>query len=168
MTNTELSSYSTTASLCSETVTVSGIPDITNLYYSATGTLAPILAKPGASTVTNIVSGISNTFILYGKSFETDLNFYLSSGFGSAIDDELIVRSAWFSNFQKITSAKMETISGFKLEDTFYTVSNDNIASITLPVSTLSASGGKFNFVIANEAGWSSTYLATSSILNST
>ena len=74
----------------------------------------------------------------------------------------------WFSNYQKITSAKMETISGFKLSDDFYTVSNDNIASVTLPPSTLSASGGKFNFVIANEAGWSSTYLATSSILNST
>ena len=62
----------------------------------------------------------------------------------------------------------METISGFKLSDDFYIVSNDNIASVTLPPSTLSASGGKFNFVIANEAGWSSTYLATSSILNST
>ena len=162
-----LSSYSTTAALCSETVTVSGIPDITNLYYSTTGTLAPILSSPSVpgSNITNIISGMSNTFILYGKSFDTNLSFYLSS---TTMSDESTTGEDWFSNFQKITSAKMDTISGFKLEDTFYTVSNDNIASITLPISTLSASGGKFNFVIANEAGWADTYEATSSILNST
>lgn len=160
---TGLSSYSTTASLCSETVTVSGLPDITNLYYSSTGTLVPIEGT-WTGSLTDIISGISNTFIFYGKQFDTNLNFYLSSTtMGTAADGD-----NWFSNYQKITSAKMETISGFKLSDDFYTVSNDNIASVTLPPSTLSASGGKFNFVIANEAGWSSTYLATSSILNST
>ena len=161
---TGLSSFSTTAALCSETITVSGLPDITNLYYSATGNLVPILATPEASTITNIASGISNTFILYGNSFDTSLNFYLSS---TKMDPGLTTGGGWFSNFQKITSAKMATISGFKLEDTFYTVSNDNIASVTLPVSTLSASGGKFNIVIANEAGWADTHEATSSILNS-
>ena len=161
---TGLSSYSTTAALCSETVTVSGIPDITNLYYSATGNLVPILATPEASTITNIASGISNTFIFYGKSFDTSLNFYLSS---TTMSDDSTTGGDWFSNFQKITSAKMDTISGFKLEDTFYTVSNDNIASVTLPASTLSASGGNFNFVVANEAGWADTKEATSSILNS-
>ena len=162
---TELSSYSTTAALCSETVTVSGLPDITNLYYSATGNLIPILAKPDASTITNIASGISNTFIFYGKSFDTNLNFYLSS---TTMSDDSATGEDWFTNFQKITSAKMDTISGFKLASTFYEVSNDNIASVTLPASTLSASGGKFNFVVANEAGWSDTQEATSSILNST
>jgi hypothetical protein len=161
---TGLSSYSTTAALCSETVTVSGIPDITNLYYSATGNLVPILATPEASTITNIASGISNTFIFYGNSFDTSLNFYLSS---TTMSDDSTTGGDWFSNFQKITSAKMDTISGFKLEDTFYTVSNDNIASVTLPASTLSASGGNFNFVVANEAGWADTQEATSSILNS-
>jgi len=161
---TGLSSYSTTAALCSETVTVSGIPDITNLYYSATGNLVPILAAPEASTITNIASGISNTFIFYGNSFDTSLNFYLSS---TTMSDDSTTGGDWFSNFQKITSAKMDTISGFKLEDTFYTVSNDNIASVTLPASTLSASGGNFNFVVANEAGWADTKEATSSILNS-
>jgi hypothetical protein len=160
---TGLSSFSTTASLCSETVTVSGLPDITNLYYSSTGTLVPI-AQNWSGTLTDIVSGISNTFILYGKQFDTNLNFYLSSTTMGAAS----AGANWFSNYQKITSAKMETISGFKLTDDFYIVSNDNIASITIPPSTLSASGGKFNFVVANEAGWSSTYLATSSILNST
>ena len=74
----------------------------------------------------------------------------------------------WFSNYQKITSAKMETISGFKLSDVFYEVSNDNIASVNFPASTLSASPGKFNFVVANEAGWSSSFISTSSILSST
>ena len=74
---TGLSSYSTTAALCSETVTVSGVPDITNLYYSATGNLVPILATPEASTITNIASGISNTFIFYGNSFDTSLKFLL-------------------------------------------------------------------------------------------
>tara|TARA_R110002033_G_scaffold100148_1_gene148551 strand:+ start:10082 stop:11302 length:1221 start_codon:yes stop_codon:yes gene_type:complete len=160
-----LSSYSTTAALCSETVTVSGIPDITNLYYSTTGTLFPILAKPEESTITNIVSSRSNTFFIYGKAFDTNLNFYLSS---TTMSDSSTTGGDWFTNFQKITSAKMDTISGFKLDSSMYVVSNDNIASITLPVSTLSASPGNFNFVMANEAGWASTYEATSSILNST
>jgi len=158
-----LSSFSTTASLCSETVTVSGLPDITNLYYSSTGTLVPIDGKWSGS-LTKIVSGISNTFIFYGKQFDTNLNFYLSSTtMGEAANGD-----NWFSNYQKITSAKMETISGFKLSDVFYEVSNDNIASVTFPASTLSASPGRFNFVVANEAGWSSSFIATSSILNST
>ena len=158
-----LSSYSTTASLCSETVTVSGLPDITNLYWSSTGTLVPIDGK-WTGSLTKIVSGVSNTFIFYGKQFDTNLNFYLSSTtMGAAADGD-----NWFSNYQKITSAKMETISGFKLSDVFYEVSNDNIASVNFPASTLSASPGKFNFVVANEAGWSSSFISTSSILSST
>ena len=73
----------------------------------------------------------------------------------------------FYSNYQQITSAKSATISGYKLSTPLYQVINDNITNIFLPTSTLSAAG-KFVFVTANEAGWGSSYTATSSILNIT
>jgi hypothetical protein len=73
----------------------------------------------------------------------------------------------FYSNYQEITSAKSATISGYKLGTSLYEVVNDNITNIFLPTSTLSAAG-KFVFVSANEAGWGSSYPATSSILQMT
>jgi len=65
----------------------------------------------------------------------------------------------------QITSAKLETISAYKLDDSLYNIATDNLVSISLPTSTLSGVG-KFTFVTANEAGWASSYQAASSILN--
>tara|TARA_R110000824_G_scaffold14079_1_gene60392 strand:+ start:1561 stop:2763 length:1203 start_codon:yes stop_codon:yes gene_type:complete len=142
----------------SETVTISAIPEITNLYYSTTGTVTQLY-----QTTTNLLSTHPNNFILYGKRFNYDNDFFLS-----ATDMGGTLSSAnFYSNYQQITSAKSATISGYKLSTPLYQVINDNITNIFLPTSTLSAAG-KFAFVTANEAGWGSSYTATSSILNIT
>ena len=58
----------------SETVTVSAIPEITNLYYSTTGTFTQLY-----QSTTRLLSSNPNNFILYGKRFSFDNDFYLSA-----------------------------------------------------------------------------------------
>ena len=154
-----LSSYdSGVPAAYSETVTISAIPEITNLYYATTGTFTHIY-----QTTTNILSTHPNNFILYGKRFDFDNDFFLSAtDMGGPIPD-----NPFYSNYQQITSAKSTTISGYKLGTSLYEVVNDNITNIFLPTSTLSAAG-KFVFITANKAGWGSSYPATSSILKMT
>ena len=60
----------------------------------------------------------------------------------------------------------MDTISGYELAETFYKVVNDNVVNFFFPLSSLSASkGGEFTIVTGNEAGWATSYQASSSIL---
>ena len=142
----------------SETVTVSAIPEITNLYYSTTGTFTQLY-----QSTTRLLSSNPNNFILYGKRFSFDNDVYLSAtDMGGPTPN-----NPFYSNYQEITSAKSATISGYKLDDSFFNVINDNITNIFLPTSTLSAAG-KFAFITANEGGWVSSYPATSSILQMT
>ena len=154
-----LSSTSTGApSAYSETVTISAIPEITNLYYSTTGSVTQLY-----QTTQYLLSTQPHNFILYGKRFNYDNDFFLSAtDMGGDVEDAI-----FYSNYQQITSAKSTTISGYKLGTPLYEVVNDNITNIFLPTSTLSAAGN-FVFVTANEAGWGSSYTATSSILNIT
>jgi hypothetical protein len=154
-----LSSANTTVpDAYSETVTISAIPEITNLYYSTTGTFTQLY-----QTTTSLVSTQPNNFLLYGKRFNYDNDFFLSAtDMGGPTPN-----NPFYSNYQEITSAKSATISGYKLGTSLYEVVNDNITNIFLPTSTLSAAG-KFVFVTANEAGWGSSYPATSSILQMT
>ena len=142
-----------------ETVTVSGIPEFTNIFYSTSSTFAQI------RSITTILTSNDNNFILYGKRFSYSNSFYLSTNDmgGSRVD--------FFTGYQQITSAKSPTISGYKLPLSSWsimigdTVVSDNIASISFPTSTFTASPGTFTFVTANEAGWASSYQASSSII---
>jgi len=131
-----------------ETITVSGIPEFTNIYYSTSG-----LFKELRNEVT-ILSSQDNNFILYGHALNYSNFLYISAN-----------RLNFFTNYQKITSAESDTISAYKLNDNLYNIASQSIVSIFLPTSTLSGSG-KFTFVSANKAGWASSYQATSSILN--
>ena len=139
-----------------ETVTVSGIPDITNLYFATTGTFSQLY-----KTTQHFLSSNPNNFILYGKRFDlNDTDFFLSAtDMGGPLP-----ANPFYSNYQQITSAKSPTISGYKLDTSLYEVVNDNITNIFLPASTLSVAG-KFFFVAANEAGWRSSYPGTSANL---
>jgi hypothetical protein len=63
----------------------------------------------------------------------------------------------------------MNTISGYELNDSFYKVVNDNVVNFFFATSALSASkGGEFTIVTGNEAGWATSYQASSSILKLT
>ena len=151
-----------------ETITVSGIPEFTNIFYSTTGTYYPLNNFP-LGTVTNILTctnpnSTSSNFILYGKRFDTSNKFYLSSYVDQA--GAIAGTGGFFTNFTSITSAKMDTISGYELAETFYKVVNDNVVNFFFPLSSLSASkGGEFTIVTGNEAGWATSYQASSSIL---
>jgi hypothetical protein len=150
-----------------ETITVSGIPEFTNIFYSTTGTYFPLNNFPNG-TFTNILtctnpSSTSSSFILYGKRFDASNKFYLSSYVDQA--GAIAGTGGFFTNFTAITSA-MDTISGYELAETFYNVVNDNVVNFFFPLCSLSASkGGEFTIVTGNEAGWATSYQASSSIL---
>ena len=135
-----------------ETVTVSGIPEFTNIFYTTTGTFAQL------RNTTNVLTSYDNNFMLYGKRF-TDSDFYLSSNSSNLFPK--------YSNYQEITSAKNSTISGYPLDSSFFNIASDNVVSIFFPTSTLSAAG-EFTFIAATEAGWGTSYQASSSILSIT
>jgi len=144
-----LSGYNSTAPTnYSETITVSGIPEFTNIFYTTSGVFEQL------RSTTNVISSQTNNFLLYGKALDYSNSLYISAN-----------KLDFFTDFQKITSAKLDTISAYKLDDSLYNIATDNLVSISLPTSTLSGSG-KFTFVTANEAGWASSYQAASSILN--
>jgi len=137
-----------------ETITVSGIPEFTNIFYATTGTYQAINDFP-LGTLTQITSGDANNFILYGKRFDADNKFYLSS-----------YVTSFYTNYTAITSAKNSTISGYELGNNFYKVVNDNVVNFFFPASSLSAAkAGEFTIVTGNEAGWATSYQASSSIL---
>ena len=144
-----LSGYdSTVPTNYSETITVSGIPEFTNIFYTTSGVFEQL------RSTTNVISSQTNNFLLYGKALDYSNSLYISAN-----------KLAFFTDYQQITSAKLDTISAYKLDDSLYNIATDNLVSISLPTSTLSGSG-KFTFVTANEAGWASSYQAASSILN--
>ena len=144
-----LSGYdSTVPTNYSETITVSGIPEFTNIFYTTSGVFEQL------RSTTNVISSQTNNFLLYGKALDYSNSLYISAN-----------KLDFFTDYQQITSAKLDTISAYKLDDSLYNIATDNLVSISLPTSTLSGSG-KFTFVTANEAGWASSYQAASSILN--
>ena len=128
----------------SEMVTISGIPEFTNIFYSTTGAINEI------RSITNILSTHVNSFVVFGKRFSYENNFYLSAE-----------KEDFFSNYQIITSAKSPEIRGDKLDSSNFDISNDNVASLYFPASSLSGHG-QFTFVTGNEAGWATTYQAGS------
>ena len=138
-------------------VTVSGRPEFTNIFYTATGNAVEMRNE------VPILSSVDNGFLLYGKRFDYDNNFYLSAENTGDVDG----RGGFFSDYQAITSGDttVSTISGFKLTDTYFTVTNDNIVSFYFPANTLSGHGN-FTLVTANEAGWATSYQASSSIIH--
>jgi hypothetical protein len=131
-----------------ETITVSGIPEFTNIFYTTSGVFEQLRNE------TSVLSSQSNNFILYGTSLNYSNSLYISAN-----------KLNFFTDYQEITSAKSSTISAYKLDDSLYNIATNNIVSIFIPTSTLSGTG-KFTFVTANEAGWASSYQAASSILN--
>jgi len=131
-----------------ETITVSGIPEFTNIFYTTSGVFEQL------RNTTSVLSSQTNNFLLYGKALNYSNSLYISAN-----------KLDFFTDYQQITSAKLDTISAYKLDDRLYNIATDNLVSISLPTSTLSGVG-KFTFVTANEVGWASSHQAASSILN--
>lgn len=144
-----LSSYdSTVPTNYTETITVSGIPEFTNIFYTTSGVFEQLRNE------TTVLSSRPNNFLLYGTALDYSNVVYISAN-----------KLNFFTDYQEITSAKLDTISAYRLDDSLYNIATENLVSISLPTSTLSGTG-KFTFVTANEAGWASSYQAASSIIN--
>jgi hypothetical protein len=132
-----LNALYTNISAQTDSVTVSAIPEITNLFYM-TDQLPRRIQDP-----ITIKKSISNQFLIYGKRFSYDNKFYLSS-YAQNIH----------SNFTSISTSKSLYISAYKLNENQFSILNDNIAVINLSANALSGSGNQFTFITANSAGW--------------
>lgn len=119
-----------------DTVLVSAYPEFTNLFYSTSGQNVPVYSDAV------IKSDNVNTFILYGKRFDYNNSWYLSSG-----------ESGFYGDLAEINTARHDIISAYKIPEDSINVVNDNVAIITLSANSLPLSG-MFTLVTANSAGW--------------
>ena len=122
-----------------ETVVISAIPSITNLFYTNSSGVIPLY---NPYTIYKLKD---NHFMLYGKRFNYNNNFYLSSN---------VVN--FYNNYEPIITAKSPLISGYRLNASEFNVINDSIATIKLTASSITSTGA-FTIVTANSAGWATT-----------
>lgn len=122
-----------------ETISISGIPVITDIFYNPSGTLHKITSN---FTIQKQLTSYNN-FIIKGSNFNHTTAILLSSN------------SNLTSNISSISSKYTGLVTGNVINSSRYTILADNMLSIGLPY--LSGSGN-FNFIINNEAGWVSSY----------
>jgi hypothetical protein len=121
-----------------ETVSISGSPYITNVYYNIDGKLNEL---SGYTTFKNNVPYIS--FLISGKNFNYTENILLSTN-----------NSTMYNNLTSLNFTYYPTISGFVLPKSDYTILGNNTISLKLP--KLSATG-EFNLVVTTKVGWKDT-----------
>ena len=127
-----LSGYSNT-----DVVTVSAIPSFTNLFFATTGATIPIFDN------ISIRKSNPSIFVAYGRSFDYNNTFYLSSN-----------DISFLANPTAIVTAKSPTITAFDVSSYASTL-NNNIFTLNFPTSTFTKTG-IFTIVTANSAGWGS------------
>lgn len=139
--------YGVNDRLFTDTVTVSAQPTITSLLYSTSGSTIRLISD------TEIVTDKSNIFIIEGKRFDYNNTFYLSSNVDS-----------FYSNYVEVETALSPTISAYQIPTDQIAVISDNLVTINFPISSFSTPGN-FTLVIANSAGWDTSYNSSGSIL---
>lgn len=132
-----------------ETVTISAIPSITNVFYTTSGSNIHLFDDISVSNVNRNIN-----LLVFGKRFSYSNSFYLSSN---------TTWNSLSSTYNQIDTAKSQTISAYKLPDRLITVVSDNIAQVIIPQNYLTS--GIFTLVTANSAGWASSYNASSSTI---
>lgn len=123
-------------SLDTDNLTISAIPSFTNAFYVYGSNRFPIL------TSISIKNSENNKFIFYGNMFDRENKFYLSANTPN-----------FYTNFELISTAKSELVSGYRIPDEWLNVSNDEVFSVILSADVLSVAGD-FQFITSNEAGW--------------
>ena len=120
-----------------ETISLSAYPTISNLWHNYQSNLQPVynnLSLNGTLTA-------DNNFIIYGSNFNYTTAVALSSN-----------NTTLYSNLTTFSTAKMGSLSGFKINS--YEILSDNILSVSIPY-TLNT--GLVDVVILNPAGYTST-----------
>ena len=124
-----------------DTFILSGIPNITNIYYNTTGSQ---LETREPRTINRSVSGLNiYNYSILGENFNKTEFVMLSSN-----------NKTLTNNFTAIDTTYTGSASGFILPSSNFTILSDNVMNITIP--TLSGDG-KFDIIIKNPAGWGST-----------
>ena len=124
-----------------ETFTLSAIPNITNIYYNTTGSQ---LETRNPRTINRSVSDLNlYNYNILGENFNKTEFVMLSS------NNETLT-----NNFTAIDTTYTGAASGFLLPSSNFTILSDNVMNITIPALS---GDGKFDIIIKNPAGWSST-----------
>lgn len=117
-----------------DVILISAYPEITNEFING---------RPYYKSI-SVNSLNDNIFTLYGKRFNFENKWYLSS---NNIIPELV--------YEEINTFKFPKISAYRLPDNVIETVNNNITSISLSSEWLSS--GNFTFVTSNSAGWVSS-----------
>ena len=119
-----------------ETITLSGIPEITNVYFNTSGSLLPI--DNPTTIVTNTSAG-GRSYTLYGNNYDRTEFVMLSSN------------SAITTGFTAVNTTYTGEVSGYILPTSQWNVLNNQILNIMIPALTAS---GRFDVIVKNPAGW--------------
>ena len=124
-----------------ETLRLSAIPNITNIYYNTTGSQ---LETRNPRTINRSVSDLNlYNYNILGENFNKTEFVMLSS------NNETLT-----NNFTAIDTTYTGAASGFLLPSSNFTILSDNVMNITIPALS---GDGKFDIIIKNPAGWGST-----------
>lgn len=119
-----------------ETVSISAYPRFTNYFINGVQFYEGI----------TIDSLNNKNLIFYGKMFDRNNTWYLSSG---QTIPEL--------TYTEIDTAVYPTISGYLISSTLVDVVDDNIVTISFPSNYFSSLSSEVAIVSRNDAGWAST-----------
>ena len=119
-----------------ETISLSGIPDITNVFFNTSGSLLPI---DNPITIKRNLSSGGRSYTFYGGNYDRTEFIMLSSN------------SAITTGFTAVNTTYTGEVSGYILPNSQWNVLNNQILNIMIPALTAS---GKFNVIIKNQAGW--------------
>jgi hypothetical protein len=128
---------SLTATCDIDTISLSGIPEITNVYFNTSASLLP---ADGPITITSEAYTYNNvSYTLLGANYNKTEFVMLSSN------------STLTTSFTSLSTPYTGAVEGYLLPDANWTVLSDEVINITLPVLLDS---GKFDIIIKNPAGW--------------
>ena len=120
-----------------DTISLSGIPEITNVYFNTSAALLPV---NGPITITSEAYAYNNvSYTLLGANYNKTEVVMLSSN------------SSLTSSFTALSTTYTGGVSGYLLPTDNWTVLSDEVINITLPVLLDS---GRFDIIIKNPAGW--------------
>ena len=120
-----------------DTISLSGIPEISNIYFN---TSASLLEQDGPITVAlSAYAYNTNSYTLLGAHYNETEFVLLSSN------------STITTGFTSLSTTYTGAVSGYLLPAANWTVLSDEIINITLP---LLLDSGRFDIIIKNPAGW--------------
>jgi len=120
-----------------DTISLSGIPEISNIYFN---TSASLLEQDGPITVAlSAYAYNTNSYTLLGAHYSETEFVLLSSN------------STITTGFTSLSTTYTGVVSGYLLPAANWTVLSDEIINITLP---LLLDSGRFDIIIKNPAGW--------------